>query len=742
MALNFLLNPMNLSFQKSIINFSLTLLILLVSINVRAEDGDRILESINITEEQGYSIIDITLNQQMTVSSYTPLEGGERLRIKVKKTVLAFGSSDSTEDSINIERLPWKPSRKVPLFQVTLDLSDEEVLLEFNQSVKYKVRGGTDAFHILIEVSHSEASKKEKPVQVPVAVEIKQLTVKGAENPKMAQAMQDARTAMVGKDFSRAVQLYTKVILDPSKSIYVQDALEYLGLAREKKGQLAHAKVAYKKYLKSYPEGENAERVQQRLTGVLTARADPKGKLRKGRRKPRSDSDLNWTTYGSVSQFYNRNVTKNNDDPSDLTRSSLQNNLDITSRLRSQDYQVTGRFSGAYEDHLETSRQDQHRVSSFYADFKHKTLDSSLRIGRQSRSTGGVLGRFDGVLASFPAMENVQLNLVAGYSVESSKDVYVNDNTYFYGISADLGTYFKSLDFNAFFIEQIHLGQLDRRAMGGEIRYFQPNRSFFTFLDYDIHHDALNTFLFTGQYIFPDRTTFNVTFDQRKSPLMRVRNATTSLQGVSSVEDLLAFFNEDQILQLARERSSISRSFNLGLSRPLTKKLQFNADFRWSKISNTQVSTGLPVALTANGNGIIDATTSTGDDYSYSTDLTANSILKDGDLYTIGVRYSDTKASNTTTFTLNTRYPITRALRINPRFRLDLRDNIDGTTKETYRPSVRLTYRILKALQLEVESGAEWQKDEKLPSEQTATDPSEYNRSKGYFVIVGYRLDF
>ncbi|MFW5444360.1 MAG: hypothetical protein ACKE51_08655 [Methylococcaceae bacterium] len=126
---------------------------------------------------------------------------------------------------------------------------------------------------------------------------------------------------------------------------------------------------------------------------------------------------------------------------------------------------------------------------------------------------------------------------------------------------------------------------------------------------------------------------------------------------------------------------------------------------------------------------------SSGDDYSYSIDLTANSLLTRGDLYTIGFRYINSKV-NTTSFSINTRFPVTREFRINPRFRFDLRDN-NGTTRWTYRPSVRLSYRMFRSLQFEAEAGAEWQKSE-LPSNVSG----DLDRVKGYFFIVGYRLDF
>jgi hypothetical protein len=362
-------------------------------------------------------------------------------------------------------------------------------------------------------------------------------------------------------------------------------------------------------------------------------------------------------------------------------------------------------------------------------DFSNERWDTALRVGRQSRSSGGVLGRYDGLLASFPATEKVQLNLVAGYSVDSSRDVFINYDRYFYGISADIGTFFDAWDFNLFFIEQIDHGILDRRAVGGEIRYFEPNHSFFTFVDYDIHHNELNTFLFTGQYIFPDRTTINASYDYRLSPLLTTRSALQGQLNVNSIDEL--DLTEKEILQLARDRTATSKSFNLGLSRPLTEQFQVNADFGLTNLSGTKTSGG------------VDGSKGTGNEFLYSTDLTGSSLLTDGDLFVLGFRYLDLNKSNVKTVSLNTRYPITRELRINPRFRFDMKDDTDDkTTRLTFRPSVRVTYRALKHLQLEVEGGVEWEKQERSDAERTATDLSEYDRTESYFVLVGYRLDF
>ena len=112
--------------------------------------------------------------------------------------------------------------------------------------------------------------------------------------------MEEARQAMAKGDYSRAIALYNKVLQLPPNA-YQQDALEFLGLARERKGQLAHAKAEYEKFLGLYPEGSAATRVKQRLAGLLTARKTPKEKLSKtARRKDRSE----WDFFGGVSQFF------------------------------------------------------------------------------------------------------------------------------------------------------------------------------------------------------------------------------------------------------------------------------------------------------------------------------------------------------------------------------------------------------------------------------------------------------
>jgi tetratricopeptide (TPR) repeat protein len=76
--------------------------------------------------------------------------------------------------------------------------------------------------------------------------------------------MAEARAAMSARDYPKAIGLLTKLQRQPEFPDRSK-AQELLGLARERSGQLAHAKAEYEEYLRRYPQGEAAERVAFRL---------------------------------------------------------------------------------------------------------------------------------------------------------------------------------------------------------------------------------------------------------------------------------------------------------------------------------------------------------------------------------------------------------------------------------------------------------------------------------------------
>ena len=535
--------------------------------------------------------------------------------------------------------------------------------------------------------------------------------------------MEDARQMMTAGDYAGAIRVYTKVS-QPPKNRYSQDALEFLGLARERKGQLAHAKLVYEQYLERYPEGEGAERVKQRLAALVTARKQPRDKLRTARARAGKQTSV-WDVFGGFSQYYRRDESTTGLDEDDelttVTQSSLDSNLDITGRLRTGDNDIRTRLTGGYlHDFLDDGVNSDTSVSSLYLDAQNRKRDLSMRLGRQSRSSGGVLGRFDGLLLGFPLGRKFSVSAVGGYPVASSTDNIETDR-YFYGLTLESSGFAKGWDANVFSIEQRIEGIIDRRAIGGELRYFDSGRSFFSLLDYDIHYNELNIGQFLGNWIFPDKTTLNLSLDYRNSPILTTKNALTG-QTVESIDSLQDSFTDSEIRDLARDRTATSKLATLGISRPMNDKLQVSGDVTATNLSGTRDSGG------------VLATEGTGTDFFYNLQLIGSNLLKSGDITILGLRYTDTDARDITSLTFNTRYPFTRDLRINPRITVDYRQNRDDDTDQLiYRPSMRLSYQARRRLRLEAEVGGEY-------SDREIVDGSEKDRS--YFFNLGYRSDF
>ena len=347
---------------------------------------------------------------------------------------------------------------------------------------------------------------------------------------------------------------------------------------------------------------------------------------------------------------------------------------------------------------------------------------ASVRLGRQTRTTGGVLGRFDGIFADYQFRDQYKLNLVAGYPVDTSNDVSIRTERYFYGLSLDIGTINNAWDYNIFAIEQTFESVTDRRAIGGEIRYFDPIKSFFSLIDYDIHHDELNTFLTNGRWNLSNKTSLNANYEYRTTPILTTRNALIGQLGLN-LRELLKLFSKSDLFDLAKDRTGDSQILFAGITHQLNEQFQVNGDIRLSKLSGTKSSAG------------VLGTDDSDLEKEYSIQLTGTSLLKEGDLAIITTTYSDLTFSDVTTVTLNTRYPITRKLRINPKLRIRYRDNHTAdSTQRIYSPSLQLTYRVRRNFQLEAEVVGDWEKIK--PSGQKD------ERTKNFFFLVGYRYDF
>jgi hypothetical protein len=146
----------------------------------------------------------------------------------------------------------------------------------------------------------------------------------------------------------------------------------------------------------------------------------------------------------------------------------------------------------------------------------------------------------------------------------------------------------------------------------------------------------------------------------------------------------------------------------------------------------------------------------TGWELSYYPQLIATGLLTDTDVGTLGFRYFDGTTSDSYSLILHERYPITRALRVLPRLRVDWRnrrgrdefaprpEDFDANPiaasraarvrngSWTVRPFLGLEYRIGR-ITLDTDAGFEWTSEAFSPD---ATDEI------GWSLSSGVRYDF
>lgn len=538
------------------------------------------------------------------------------------------------------------------------------------------------------------------------------------------ELMQQARRAMTRGEISRAIQIYTKVLQQPASN-QQQEAQEFLALARERNGQIAHAKAEYERYLDLYPEGDDAARVRQRLTALLSASTG--SPISTAQATPgAAHKNSPWKVRTFLSQHYRRDVNQLNDQDEIVSQSSLYTDVTLDARRRGERFDFSTRLTAGHRydllDEDEGASGNDVRVSYAYADLLDTRTRLRGRLGRQTRNTGGVLGRFDGANLTYSLNERVRFDAVAGepvFSTASSDE----QSRLFYGVSSNFSPFNDNLELGLFYLQQDIDSLTDRQVVGTELRYFGETKSLWGSVNYDTAFSELGSAFLQGSWRLPGKLTISGSLDRRRAPFLSLGNA---LMGQTNQDFALLAqsMTESELRRLALERSATTSSATIGVSRPLTPKLQFNVS------ANVAVIDAIP----ANG----DAPAVPETEYGYfSTDLVATSLFKEGDVGILSLRYATSDSADVYTVNLDSRFPIGRSWRINPRLRVDYREiNSDLSTQWIYTPGLRLQYRIGRRARIDFEAGKRF-------SSRDMTGSSPDNGSldqESYFVNLGYML--
>ena len=530
--------------------------------------------------------------------------------------------------------------------------------------------------------------------------------------------MREARAAFIKGDLDRAVALYTR-LSETAEMPLRADALEFLGVTRQRKGQLAHAKAIFDRYLQLYPQGSGAGRVRQRLAAMA---APPAKSRRVAQAAVPSGEQAQWDLYGSHSSYVRRN-TVSLDQGEDIENLSMWlADVDVVARRRGGRIDIMSRLTAGYrEDFTDVGRdRSGSTVSNAYVDIRDHERGMGVRVGRQSRSGGGVYGRFDGAWLSYDLRDSVTLNAVAGYPVLRSDRSFDGERR-LVGVSGDFTLPNDRWNLTAFANHQTVGDVTDRQAVGGEFRYFRPGSNVYGLVDFDTLYSMLNAYMLSGSFTRDSGLGVHASLDFRRSPLLSTSNALIG-QGATTIDELEQSFTEEELQALAEDNTANNASYSVGLTWPLSERLRFSADLSSSRLETAARFSNLigsqPVTETL----------------SLRAQIVAASLWRERDAWIAALNVSDSDTYRTGSLTLDSRLPITQHIRIRPALRLIHRENLlNGEDEWIVSPGLRARVRWQRRFVIEAEIRGD---------QSTRTTLIGDQKRSSWYVNLGYRADF
>lgn len=546
---------------------------------------------------------------------------------------------------------------------------------------------------------------------------------------QMTGFMADGRRALLEKRYADAVRVYTRILEAPDHE-HRQEAREMLGIAFERSRRIDHAIAEYQSFLDEFPASIGAARVGERLIALNTALAIQSPPLQQGYAEHRQADG--WEIHGGLSHYYWRNQEQLVHEGNYLVSSSGVLGLgDVTASRRGQRFDILARLNGAYQHNLvEFDRTgDIGWVSDAFVDVLDDELGLQGRVGRQTRRTDGVLGRFDGLGLRYQWRPDISLSASTGVPIDSPR-YFGNSNRFFYAASASVDNLWDGrITASAFAHQQTTEGILDRQAVGGELLYRGESTSVFSLLDYDASYNVLNSLLVNATWYLDNGWSLSGRVDVGAVPFLTTRSALSG-QAVSSVEALLATFSEGQIRRIARDRTTQATTVSLGLSAPLGERLDLSLDASMRHADASVESAG------------VAARPDTGNEVFLNATVAATSFFRDNDLLLVSLRFDSLQSRDSARFMVDSRLPLTRSLRFSPRLIVTHHETTQNAETQTIvTPSLRLMLRLGAAL-FDVEAGGRWSNRELPLSELDPFTPDGTEELLGGYVNIGYRWEF
>ncbi|WP_238542247.1 hypothetical protein [Sphingomonas sp. PAMC 26621] len=550
----------------------------------------------------------------------------------------------------------------------------------------------------------------------------------------------DAEDAIRSGDPTRAWALLEPLAAAPGNP-HTPRACELIGMLRERAGGQEDARHIYQDYLRRFPQDEGAPRVRQRLAAL--GDSGPMG-TRAASPAVRDTPADRVSVRGVVSQFYlhdrSRSIFLTAQPATASTNPDRRDNVDellsvadIVGRATLGTTRIEARASFGHVAEYrpvilvgaDRNRGSYDLLDQLYLDVAIDRLNTSLRIGRQTRYGSGIFGRFDGVRAGVDVRSNVRLNLVAGFPVWSERQTWVDRSRPFYGLGADLTSPNGRRSIGVYWFDQRAAGLVDRQSIGIEGHSASRVLSLSGLVDFNVAFGTLDAALLNASIRLGRTSNLAVLLQQFHAPTLSLTNAALG-QPTPSLDVVRDLFALDALQQAARDRTLLTRSASVTYSHDLSAKWHVIVDGSVFSTGASPASFGVP-AFPATGTEIAIGVQAIGD-----------GLMLPRDTWLVGLRTATLQRSHLYAGDLTVRLPVAPRLMLAPRLRFALRDQRLATgDQRVIAPSMRLVWRPIRNTELEAEAGGNfiWQR--------YTTDRLIGTRFERAFIgHIGYRLRF
>lgn len=585
------------------------------------------------------------------------------------------------------------------------------------------------------------------PVPAPATPATPQATAQQARD-----LLDQSRQAYEQQRLDDAVKLLNQLLDLPSTPL-TPDAQELLGMVRLAQGEPAKAQAEFETYLKQYPQGPGAERVKAALAGIQPTELKPATTL-----EPPAKPERTNTVTGSVSQYYyggksttETQAVRDTDgsplSPDEIDKRSkapistndqrlLSTNVDATWRSRDTERDMKMVFRDQYDYNMLSDAQlkgktrHRNRLTAAYFDYQGLKNGLRTRLGRQSAMWGGE-GRYDGASGSYVLKPKLKVSAAVG----SPTDRLGNAKRSFMGAALDADALTPNLGGSIFALQRMVDGEVDRRAVGADLRYFTQNASLMGSTDYDVIFKKLNVASLQGMYMAEDNTTVNALYERRAlTPAALSQTLFFQFQdfvdaGIipQTISDLKNHgYSVDQLRGLVRSNVSYWTHAMVSVTRPVTTQWQAGATVDLNRTGPIAPNPVLPTGQPDSGQSRTLSLLAIGSNL-YSerdTNVFTASVMRGRQVKTYMLNY-------------NNMTPLSDAWQIEPGLRWqrnvsqDLTSGLNITTI-AWGPGLKASFKPRPTVTLESNLNVDY----------TRTEGTSIDRSTRYTYFLGYRYDY